>query len=141
LPQLALREIEKIEFVAERLQGIGGGGKLGDTSWEPETGRAIVRTYLHISELNEKEHETIVHEVGHEIFLKLLTSEEKSAWGELYKESGDWFVSGRAIRSSEEDFCECFRIFFTSRVRIFAKRGSQKYNFMKNVVKRLEKMS
>ena len=141
LPQSALREIRGIEFVPKRPLGIEGGGKLGDTSWDPETRRATVRAYLHETRLDEKEQETITHEVGHEVFLKLLNPEEKTVWEKFYKGSGDWFVSGRAIRSAEEDFCECFRMFFSGRAEIFAKHDPQKYNFIKNLVGRLEKIS
>ncbi len=141
LPQMALREIGGVDFSSERTQGIEMGDKLGDTKWNPETGKATIRVYLHEPRFGEKEHETVAHEVGHEVFLKLLNPEEKIIWEEFYRGSGDWFVSHRAIRSAEEDFCECFRIFFSSDVAAFAKRNPQKYNFIKNLVGRLEKTS
>lgn len=139
LPQIALREIGGIEFIPERSLGIDMGEKLGDTSWDPETKKATIRVYLHYSEDGEDEHETITHETGHEVFLKLLVSEEKAVWEDLYKGSGDWFVSRRAVRSAEEDFCECFAVFFSERHSELVRRDPRKYNFIKNIVKRLEK--
>jgi len=140
LPQTAFREIEEVDFFFEQAQSIEMGDKLGDTKWNPETGKASIRVYPHESDYKGQEHETVAHEVGHEVFFKLISNEEKAAWEELYKGSGDWFVSRRAMRSAEEDFCECFMTFFTGRVAGFAKRDPRKYNFMKNIVKRLEKM-
>ena len=139
LPQTAFREIEEVDFFFEQAQSIEMGDKLGETQWHLETKRATIRMYLHKPELGEREYETIVHEIGHEIFFKFFNLKEKIAWEEFYKGSGDWFVSGRAIRSAEEDFCECLAVFWGNRSSELARRDSRKYTLIKEVMERLEK--
>lgn len=135
VPQRVLGEVEEIKF---RLDKPVGGERLGDTRWHPMTNKAFVRVYKHESNNAGHEEETIIHEVGHEVFLKFLSNKEKKGWEELYSSSGDWFVSGRAMRSLEEDFCECFAAFFVSPSE-FAKGDIQKYTFIEKIIKELEK--
>lgn len=137
LPQNVLQEIEKITFVPEVPIGEEGGRKLGDMRWDLKTKRASVRVYQHIAERGQLLEETVMHEISHEIFLKYMTNQEKREWEELYLDSGDRFVSLRAIRSYEEDFCECFAKFFLD-PPFLERRNNWKYALIDRIVKRLE---
>lgn len=137
LPQNVLQGIEKITFVSETPIGEDGEGRLGDTRWNLKTKRASVRVYQHIAERGQLLEETVMHEISHEIFLKYMTNQEKREWEELYLDSGDRFVSLRAIRSYEEDFCECFAKFFLD-PPFLERRNNWKYALIDRIVKRLE---
>ncbi|MBI2278647.1 MAG: hypothetical protein HYU81_01125 [Candidatus Brennerbacteria bacterium] len=137
LPQTVLREIEEVRFISEMPISKEGNRKLGDANWNPKTKKAHVRVYHHAPEQNHILEETIAHEIAHEIFFKYITSEEKREWEKLYLATGDWFTSKRAIRSHEEDFCECFAKFFLD--ASFLEKGDfRKYAFIKLITKRLE---
>jgi hypothetical protein len=138
VPQRVLSEVEEVKF---RLDKLDNATKLGDTRWHPMTNKAFVRVYKHEFRHAGREGETIIHEVGHEIFLKFLSDKEKGDWEELYSGSGDWFISDYAMRSFEEDFCECFAAFFTEKVSLLARRGFEKYTFIEKIIRRLEQLS
>jgi len=138
VPQRALNEVEEVKF---RMDKSDNSVKLGDTRWHPMTNKAFVRIYKHEFKDAKREGETIIHEVGHEVFLKFLTDEDKKIWEELYSNSGDWFISIYAMRSSEEDFCECFAAFFTEKTSLLARRGFEKYTFIEKIIRRLEQLS
>lgn len=110
---------------------------LGGIETDIKTEKKLIKIFKHDLKIGDMR-DTVVHEIGHLIFEKHLTADNKKMWQGLYENSEDRnFVSSRAIRSVEEDFCESFAWFNTDPLKLESKSES-KYNFVKELQKKLK---
>lgn len=85
---------------------------------------------------------TIIHEIGHSVWYKLLTPNETSAFEALRRSKGDpqdwrsqWsrFVSNYSKTNVKEDFAESYRAYVTNPVTLYT-TAPDVYDFMDKVV-------
>ncbi len=136
MPQAALEKIAAINYSRERAIGRFGNELAGKTRYNPDLKGYEIEIYRHGGFENIRA--TIAHEVGHVVFEEFLTAEERKEWEELYADSNE-FVTTRAIRSQEEDFCECFTKFHLLPGWL-ERRHEKKYTFIKKINQKLKEM-
>lgn len=145
LPEKLAKEVISISF-HDSVAGSITGVRLGKTSWEQRTGRAIIDVYCHpfkdvkeTEELEEDYRKTVAHELGHVMFQRILTPEQRWQWGEWYLESmrEKKFITKSAGESRDEDFSECF-LEFAADPRNLESFDKRRYSFIKEAYELLE---
>lgn len=133
MPQAALERIAALNYSRERVTSRSGNELAGRARYNPDLKGYAIEIYRHGRSENIRA--TIAHEIGHVIFDEFLSGEERKEWQELYSNSNE-FVTRRAIRSPEEDFCECFAVFKTDQTEL-ERKDEKKYSFIRNLERRL----
>lgn len=135
MPQAALEKIAAINYSRGRAIGRFGNELAGRTRYNSALKGYEIEIYRHDGR-SENIRKTIAHEIGHVIFGEFLSGEERIEWEELYSNSNE-FISRYAIRSPEEDFCECYAKFH-SLPGWLEERHEKKYTFMKKINQKLK---
>lgn len=77
---------------------------------------------------------TIAHEIGHNVYYNVISSEQRGAWNELSRNSGnDEYVSDYARTNIQEDFSETYKVYICD-PEALREVSPEKYAFMRDRV-------
>lgn len=92
-----------------------------------------------INERIEKLREVVTHEIGHALYKKFLTDEQKAEWFVWHMQDTEKgkFITNECLENDEEDFTESFRI-FKSEPEKLQKHDERRYNLIKELMEKLD---
>jgi chromosome segregation ATPase len=144
--QRIFKEVKKIEYTENlfwesKIRKIKVVSR-GMTIWD-KNNKAIIKIGKQLKEKSIKKAQgfkkAIAHEIGHIVYRRFLTDEQKAEWFVWYAEDLEKgrFISEYALENEEEDFAESFR-FFKLEPEMLQNYDERRYNLIKEVVEELE---
>ena len=141
LPQIIFASIGAIQF-ASGIRGDQERVQIGSTVRNLRSKDPVVITLFphpHFPGRSDEEISTtykmtLMHEIGHVVFERMMTDTQRFMWGRIFEERfrDKHFITEGARESRGEDFCECFVIFVLDEKRLL-RFDEQRYMFMKDI--------
>jgi len=144
--QRIFKEVKKIEYTEDlfwesEIRKIKVASR-GMTIWD-KSNKAVIKIGKQPKgksvRKSQKFKEVIAHEIGHVVYRRFLTDEQKAEWFVWYTEDlkEGKVISEYALENEEEDFAEGFRIFKLKPEKL-QNYDERRYNLIKEVMEELE---